>query len=244
MSESMEKILHRAFAKFLTDLADNTKTHPAIIEDYKTMFNTGKYVSITGAPVIEKTTQNQREARKRIYSMLDITTTSVDAPTVLAKATGSSLVLSNFKLELDSLTKKAELDSKRVNGAKKAKEILSRKLSLLTTEESTDTSKKLEASDDKDVREKQRRMAELKVEIQLNNLMAQAAELEELKTKADIAAIRISVQTVQEESPKGETSNIVEAPRTTISRRNSGTVSLLFNQTKSCFWCLSESISA
>jgi hypothetical protein len=240
----MQKILHKAFAKFLTDVADKTITHPAIIEDYKKIFNKGKYVSTIGAPVIEKTTQIQREAKKRIDSMLDITTTSVDAPTVLAKATDSSLLLSNFKLELDSLKKKAELDSERVDEAKKAKEILSRELFLLTTEESTDTSKKLEASDEKDVREKQRRMGKLKVEIKLNNLMAQAAELEELKTKADIAAIRISLQTVQEESPKGETSNIVEAPRTTISRRNSGTVSLFFNQTKSCFWCLSESISA
>jgi len=229
MSEPMQKILHKAFAKFLTDVADKTITHPAIIEDYKKIFNKGKYVSTIGAPVIEKTTQIQREAKKRIDSMLDITTTSVDAPTVLAKATDSSLLLSNFKLELDSLKKKAELDSERVDEAKKAKEILSRELFLLTAEESTDTSKKLEASDEKDVREKKRRMVKLKVEIKLNNLLAQAAESEKLKTKADIAAINTSLQAVQEESSKVETSNTIETPRITRSRRNSGDIFLFFS---------------
>jgi len=244
MSESMEKILHRAFAKFLTDLADNTKTHPAIIEDYKTMFNTGKYVSITGAPLIEKNTKIQEEAKKRIDSMLEITTKSVDTPTVFAKATDSSLLLAKLKFKLKSLKEKVDSEAERGENAKKEHDNLTKKLSALTNVKSRNASLKPEALEENAEKAHLLEVAELRVAIKLQDLKAQEAELEKSKTEAGIAETKIRLQAVQEESLIGETFNSREAPRTRNSRRNSGTVFLLFYQTKLCFWCFSVSISA
>jgi len=225
----MEKILHRAFAKFLTDLADNTKTHSAIIEDYKTMFNTGKYVPITGAPVIEKKTKIQEEAKKRIDSMLEITTKSVDTPTVLAKATDSSLLLSKLKLQLKSLNEKVDLEAVRGENAKKEHENLTKQLVLLTNEKSRDASLKSEALEDNAEKAHLEKVAELRVAIKLQDLKAQEAESEKSKTEAGIAATKTRLQAVQEESQKGETFNTIEAPRITRSRRNSGDIFLFFS---------------
>jgi len=223
----MERILHRAFAKLLTDVADKTKTHPVIIEDYKMIFNTGNYASTMKDP---KTTKIaiQREAQKRIHSILEITTESVDTPTVVVKEIDSSSIHSKLKLNLESLQKQADLESKRVETAKKEQEILTRELSALIDEKSADASKKLEALDDIVAREKQRREAELQVKIQIRTSIILEAESEKSKTEASISATKTLLQTVQEESSKGETSKIKEASRTTTSRRNSGTVFLFF----------------
>jgi len=101
MSDDMQRILTKAFSNLLTDVADVTKTHPAIIEDYKKIFKTGKYASTTGSTVTTKVVEKEvQDAKKRISSVLKITIEGVDKPTVIAKATDSSLLLSRLNLEL------------------------------------------------------------------------------------------------------------------------------------------------
>jgi len=117
-----------------------------------------------------------------------------------------------------------------VEEAKKAKETLTRELSVLTAEKSTDASKKLEASDENDVREKQRRKAELEVEINIKRLIITEAEYEKSKTDEIISKKKaLLLATEKELSQKSDTSKTKEAPRITHSRRNSGAIFLFLS---------------
>jgi len=230
MTECMEEILRSAFANLLKEVSDPHKIHAAIIEDYKEIYKTGIYASTMKDPKTKKKTSQREDARKRIDSILEITTDGVDKPTVVVKETDSSSIHLKFKLDLESLQKRADLDSKRVEEAKKAKETLTRELSVLTAEKSTDASKKLEASDENDVREKQRRKAELEVEINIKRLIITEAEYEKSKTDEIISKKKaLLLATEKELSQKSDTSKTKEAPRITHSRRNSGAIFLFLS---------------
>ena len=235
MSDSMERILTKAFANLLTDVADVTKTHSALIEDYKKFFKTGKYASTTGSTVTTKVVEKEaHDAKERISSVLKITIEGVDKPTVMAKATDSSLLLSKLKLELESLKEKAHSEAEREKNAKKEHEKLARQLAVLTEEKSREASLKPEALEENVVKEKLRGMAELKVQIHLMNLELLEAESEKSKAEASISTTHTRLLAVQEESSKGDTSKTTPASRPTTSRRNSGTVFLLLSN-ESCF---------
>ena len=230
MSDSMERILTKAFANLLTDVADVTKTHPALIEDYKKFFKTGKYALATADPMKIKVVEKQaQDAKKRISSVLKITIEGVDKPTVVAKATDSFLLLSKLKLELESLKEKADSEAERGDKAQKQRVKLNRELALLKEKKSRETSLKNKTVDGNVANNTDRRVAELNVEIALNDSEIQAAGSEEENAKKHISTTNTRLLAVQEESSKGDTSKTTPASRPTTSRRNSGTVFLLLS---------------